>query len=71
MWEFLGWLYNQIVYYPQLNLLELLYLLTNDIGWSIVILSILINLLLFPLFSKNYLNSQKLRLLQPKLKELQ
>ncbi len=71
MWEFLGWLYNQIIYRPQLNLLELLYLLTNDIGWSIVILSVLINLLLFPLFSQNYLNSQKLRLLQPKLRELQ
>lgn len=59
------------VYRPELNLLKLFFDITNDIGLSIIILATIINLILWPLYISTYLNSQKVRYLQPKLKELQ
>ncbi len=64
-------LFYQIVYRPQLNLLQLFYNITNDIGVSIVILSVILNLCLWPFLIKTYVNGQKVRVLQPKLKEIQ
>lgn len=69
--EIFGWIYNNLIYKPQLNLLEAFYHLTGDIGWSIVLLALVVNLLLWPLFGKSYVNTQKLRLLQPEIKEIQ
>jgi YidC/Oxa1 family membrane protein insertase len=65
------WIFRNFVYNPLLNILELLFHWTGDIGVSILILSLIINLLLWPLFAKSYINSQKTRFLQPKLKEIQ
>jgi YidC/Oxa1 family membrane protein insertase len=64
-------IFKYFVYQPELNLLKFLFNLTNDIGLSIVILATLINLVLWPLYISTYLNSQKVRYLQPKLKEMQ
>jgi YidC/Oxa1 family membrane protein insertase len=64
-------LYNTIVFRPLLNLLQILFDLTGDIGWSIVILSVAVNVLMWPLFIKTYLNGQKLKYLSPQLKALQ
>jgi YidC/Oxa1 family membrane protein insertase len=66
-----GSIYHELVFRPLLNLLQLLYNLTNDIGISIIILAISVNLLMWPLFIKTYLNSQKLKYLQPQLKAIQ
>lgn len=66
-----GQLYSNLVSKPLLNLLQIFFDLTNDIGYSIIILAILINLLMWPLFIKTYLNGQKLKYLQPKIKEIQ
>ena len=66
-----GQLYNTVVFRPLLNLLQLLYDLTGDIGWAIVIMAVAVNLVMWPLFIKTYLNSQKLRYLQPQLKAIQ
>ena len=66
-----GTIYNELVFRPLLNLLQILYNLTDDIGISIIILAISVNLLMWPLFIKTYLNSQKLKYLQPQLKEIQ
>ncbi len=71
IWELLVWIYDTIVYKPQLNLLEAFYQLTDDIGWAIVILALLVNLLLWPLFGRSYVNTQKMRLLQPQIREIQ
>lgn len=66
-----GQLYNTVVFRPLLNLLQVLYDLTGDIGWAIIIMAVAVNLLMWPLFIKTYLNSQKLRYLQPQLKAIQ
>ncbi len=66
-----GQLYSNVVSKPLLNLLQIFFDLTNDIGYSIIILAIVVNLLMWPLFVKTYLNGQKLKYLQPKLKEIQ
>jgi YidC/Oxa1 family membrane protein insertase len=63
--------FKYFIYQPELNLLKFFFNLTNDIGLSIIILATLINLVLWPLYISTYLNSQKVRYLQPKLKELQ
>jgi YidC/Oxa1 family membrane protein insertase len=66
-----SWLYTNLVYNPQVNLLQLLYNLTNDTGVSIILLAVIVNLMLWPIFASSYINTQKIRLLQPQLKKLQ
>ncbi len=69
--NFIGWIFQNLVYRPQLNLLQFFYDFTGDIGISIVLLAAIVNLILWPLFIGTYLNSQKIKVLQPKLKEIQ
>jgi len=64
-------LYSTFVKEPLFNLIQLLYNLTGDTGWSIVLVAVIINLALFPLFAKSFINGQKTRLLQPDLKKIQ
>ena len=66
-----GQLYHTLVFRPLLNLLQILYDLSGDIGIAIILLAIAVNLLMWPLFIKTYLNGQKLRYLQPQLKAIQ
>jgi YidC/Oxa1 family membrane protein insertase len=65
------WLYQTFVFRPELNLLQLFYNLTNDIGLAIILLATIVNVCMWPLFIKTYLNGQKMKYLQPKLKEIQ
>lgn len=69
--NFFQQLFYEVVYRPQLNLLQVFYNITNDIGVSIIVLSVLLNLCLWPFLIKTYINGQKVRVLQPKLKEIQ
>lgn len=64
-------LFREVVYRPELNLLQFFYNITGDTGFSIIILSVILNLCLWPLLIKAFVNGQKLRILQPKLKEIQ
>jgi len=66
-----GELFKAIVYQPQLNLLYFLFQITGDIGLSFILLAIIVNVIIFPLFAKSYVNLQKTRILQPWIKELQ
>ncbi|MEM1312268.1 MAG: YidC/Oxa1 family membrane protein insertase [Patescibacteria group bacterium] len=66
-----SWLYTNLVYNPQVNLLQLLYNLTNDTGTSIVLLAVIVNLVMWPIFASSYINTQKIKLLQPQLKKIQ
>jgi YidC/Oxa1 family membrane protein insertase len=70
-WELIGQLYNFVVYRPELNILEFYYKLTGDIGISIALFACTVNLLMWPLYFRVYLNGQKSRYLQPKIKEIQ
>ena len=63
-------LYRFLVYDPQINLLQLFYNITGDIGFAIISVAVFINLILWPFFASSYINSQKLRLLQPQLKKI-
>ena len=69
----MGDLYNQLLFQPIYNLLIWLHniLPGHDVGWAIIIITLLIRLILYPL-SKKGLESQKaLQILQPKMAELQ
>jgi YidC/Oxa1 family membrane protein insertase len=66
-----GDLYFTIVTQPLLNLLQLLENLTRDTGIAIILIAAVINFALWPLFHRNYINSQKLKYLQPELDRIQ
>jgi YidC/Oxa1 family membrane protein insertase len=65
------WVFENLIYRPQLNLLQFFYDFTGDIGISIVLIATVVNLALWPLFITTYLNGQKIKVLQPKLKDIQ
>jgi YidC/Oxa1 family membrane protein insertase len=60
-----------LVWQPQLNIIALFYRATSDIGLAIIGVSLVINLPLWYLFAKSYINMQKTRMLQPQMKEIQ
>jgi YidC/Oxa1 family membrane protein insertase len=60
-------LWMLLVFQPQLNAIQFFFNLTNDTGIAIIIVTILVNLPLWPLIGKSYLYSQKMRYLTPKL----
>jgi YidC/Oxa1 family membrane protein insertase len=66
-----SWIFENLVYRPEVNILKFFFQLTNDIGISILLLATVVNLVLWPLFIGTFLNSQKVRYLQPKIKEIQ
>lgn len=66
----IGTLFNEALYRPLLNVLVFLYQLTGDLGVSIIILTVLIKVLLFPLTKKQFDSQAKIKKLQPKIKEL-
>ncbi len=56
---------------PMFKLLQFLYELIGNWGWAIVVLTVLIRLLLFPLTLKGMISMSKMKELAPKMKELQ
>src|SRR3989338_3724778 len=64
-------LFNLVLYKPLLNLLVVFYNFIPDIGVSIILLTILIRLLLWPLNAAMYKGQKALQTLQPQLKKLQ
>jgi len=66
-----SWIYEHLIFDPQLNVLNLFYTITGDVGWAIVLLAVLVNVSLWPLFWGTYVNGQKMRLLQPQIKDIQ
>lgn len=71
MWQLFRQVYDTLVFEPELNILYFFYRLTGDIGISIILLAVLVNLIIYPMFAKNYLSLQKSKILQPKIKEIQ
>jgi len=66
-------LYNTILYQPFLNVLIFLYntIAFNDLGLAIIFLTILMRLILFPLFHKSARHQTIMQRLQPELKKIQ
>lgn len=71
--NFLLAFFNTVLYQPLLNGLVLLYLYLpgNDFGISIIVLTILIRVIIFPLEAKAIKTQKALNELQPKIKEVQ
>ena len=66
-------LFNELLYRPFLNLLIFLYqtVAFNDLGVAIVLLTIIVRFLLFPLFYKSLKNQTLLMKIQPHVKKIQ
>jgi YidC/Oxa1 family membrane protein insertase len=68
----IGTIWNTIIYRPILNALLLLYtVFGNNLGLAIIVLTIGIRVLLFPLMRSQLSSTSKLRRIQPKLQKLQ
>lgn len=67
------YLYNLIFYHPLFNALVLLYQTAafQDLGLAIVLLTILIRLILFPIFQKSIHHQMVMQEIQPKIKKAQ
>ncbi len=67
------YLYNAVLYRPLLNILVLFYktIAFEDLGLAIVFLTILIRLILFPLFHKSTKHQIIMQRLQPHVKKIQ
>ncbi len=66
-------IFNQVLYYPLFNALIWLYnnIAFHDLGIAIVILTILIRFILYPLSRKAIQSQKAMSTLQPKIKEIQ
>ena len=56
---------------PLLGVLTWLYAFIGNYGWSIIVLTILINLLMFPLRHKSVVSMRKMQAIQPQVKLIQ
>jgi YidC/Oxa1 family membrane protein insertase len=63
-------LFNTILVYPIFNLLALIYAYVHDFGLAIIILTVLIRLLLWPLINKQLHSQRALQELQPELQRI-
>ena len=69
----MSFLFNEFLYRPLLNALVFLYNTAafHDLGIAIVLLTILVRAVLFPLFYKSFKNQALLQRLQPEVKRIQ
>ena len=68
----MSFLFNEILYRPLLNLLFLIYNFTvADLGVAIIVLTIIIRLVLLPLFYKSAKDQTIIQKITPRIKELQ
>lgn len=67
-----SFIYNELLYKPLFGGLIFLYkILGNDLGLAIIILTLIIRAILFPLNRRALLSQKKMAALQPKIKEAQ
>lgn len=64
-------LFNKILYQPLFNVLVFLYQYLGDLGVAIIVLTVLIRLVLFPLFYKGAKDQAIMQRLAPKIKKIQ
>jgi len=66
----IGGFFNTIFTYPIFNVLILLYRLFGDFGLSIIVLTIMIRLILFPLTVKQLKSQKAMQAIQPEMAEI-
>ncbi|HRV32365.1 MAG TPA: YidC/Oxa1 family membrane protein insertase [Candidatus Paceibacterota bacterium] len=64
-------MFKLLIYQPLFNLLIIFYNLFNDLGISVILLTALIRLLLWPMFTKNETNQKIMAKIQPEIKRIQ
>ncbi|MDP3015408.1 MAG: YidC/Oxa1 family membrane protein insertase [bacterium] len=64
-------LFNKILYQPLFDILVFLYQYLGDLGVAIIVLTVLIRIVLFPLFYKGAKDQAIMQRLAPKVKEIQ
>jgi len=71
--EIITTIFNEVLYRPLLNLLIFIYNIIpgHDFGIAIILVTVLIRLILFPLSIKGVKSRKALEVLQPKIKEIQ
>lgn len=69
----MAYLFHQFLYRPLLNILVLLYnsVALKDLGVAIILLTLLIRLVLYPLFKKSLRHQAVMRRIQPHVKRIQ
>lgn len=70
IFQSIGGIWNLLFYHPLLNALFILYKYTNNIGISIIILTIIIRLILWPLLTSQLRWQRKMQTLKPHMDEL-
>lgn len=68
-----GWLGNKFAFLvkPLLKTLDFFHGMTNNYGWSIIILTVIIKVLFFPLTHKSFKSMKGMRKIQPYIKVIQ
>ncbi|MFA5173211.1 MAG: YidC/Oxa1 family membrane protein insertase [Candidatus Paceibacterota bacterium] len=68
----MSFLYNEFLYRPLLNALVFIYdfISFEDLGLAVILLTVFIRLILFPLFHKGSKNQAIIQKIQPKIKEI-
>lgn len=69
--EIITTIFNNLLYQPLFNLLVFFYSLVPDFGVAIILVTLLIRLILFPLSRKGIKSRKAMEGLQPKIKEIQ
>jgi YidC/Oxa1 family membrane protein insertase len=71
--EFITYLFNEVLYRPLFNSLIFLYnqIPGHDFGLAIIILTVVIKLVLFPVSQKAIKSQKEMQAIQPKIKEVQ
>ena len=64
-------IYNALLYQPMLNFLVLIYVLTNNFGIAVILLTVLIKWLTNPLNKKAIESQKAMTEIQPRIKEIQ
>ena len=69
----LSFIFNDLLYYPLFNLMVFFYNIIpgNDIGIAIIMLTLLVRFVLYPINTKAIKSQKQLQEIQPKMKEVQ
>lgn len=68
----LAFVWNTLIFGPVVNTLLLLYsLFGRNLGWAIIVLTVILKILLYPLTKKQMESSQKIKVIQPQLEKIQ
>lgn len=69
----MAWLFNELFYRPLFNILIFLYEIVpgGDMGVAVILTTMVVRIILFPLYKKSLKSQQEMAVIQPIMKELQ